>query len=112
MAYYALLFQERLKHKKICAVYGEGTVTDQTCQKWFGKFCAGDFSLNDAPRSGRPVEVNSDEIETLYHVGDSWYTQNIQINTIMGENQKRVLFYGKKPYKFFCQPNTTCNSAL
>ena len=24
--------------KKICAVYGEGAVTNQTCQKWFGKF--------------------------------------------------------------------------
>ena len=24
--------------KKICAVYGEGAVTDQTCQKLFGKF--------------------------------------------------------------------------
>ena len=24
--------------KKICAVYGEGAVTDQTCQKWFAKF--------------------------------------------------------------------------
>ena len=29
----------QLKHKKkICAVYGEGAVTDQTCQKWFAKF--------------------------------------------------------------------------
>ena len=27
-------------HKKICAVYGEGTVTDQMCQKWFAKFRA------------------------------------------------------------------------
>ena len=25
--------------KKICAVYGEGAVTDQMCQKWFVKFC-------------------------------------------------------------------------
>ena len=25
-------------HKKICAVYGEGAVSDQTCRKWFGKF--------------------------------------------------------------------------
>ena len=26
-------------HKKIiCAVYGEGVVTDQTCQKWYVKF--------------------------------------------------------------------------
>ena len=25
-------------HKKICSMYGEGTVTDQMCQKWFVKF--------------------------------------------------------------------------
>ena len=50
---------------EICAVYGEGAVTDQTCQKWFAKFHAGDFSLDDAPQSGRPVEVDSDQIETL-----------------------------------------------
>ena len=29
----------QLKHiEKICAVYGEGAVTDRTCQKWFMKF--------------------------------------------------------------------------
>ena len=33
--------------KKICAVYGEGAVTDQTYRKWFAKFHAGDFSLDD-----------------------------------------------------------------
>ena len=67
-------------------MYGEGAVTDRTCQKWFAKFRAGDFSLTDAPRSGRPVEVDSDQIETiiekqstLYHAGDSRHTQNIQI---------------------------------
>ena len=49
-------------HKTICAVYGEGAVTDRTCQKWFAKFCSGDFSLDDAPRSGRQVKVNSDHI--------------------------------------------------
>ena len=32
--------------KKICVVYGEGAVTDQICQKWFVKFCAGDFSFD------------------------------------------------------------------
>ena len=45
-----------MKHtKKIYAVYGEGAVTDPMCQKWFAKFCAGDFSLDDAPQLGRPV---------------------------------------------------------
>ena len=29
--------------KKICAVYGEGAMTDRTRQKWFAKFRAGDF---------------------------------------------------------------------
>ena len=29
-------------------------MNDQTCQKWFVKFCAGDISLIDAS----PVEVN------------------------------------------------------
>ena len=49
----------------ICTVYGEGAVTDRTCQKWFEKFRAGDFSLDDASWSGRLVEVDSDELETL-----------------------------------------------
>ena len=50
---------------EVCAVYGEGAVTDRTCQKWFAKFCAGGFLLDDAPWSGKQVEVDSDEIETL-----------------------------------------------
>ena len=39
---------ETKKKKKICAVCEEGAVTDRMCQKWFDKFCAGDFSLDDA----------------------------------------------------------------
>ena len=46
-------------------MYGEGAaLTDGTCQKWFAKFHAGDFSLDDAPQSGRPVEVDSNQIKT------------------------------------------------
>ena len=46
-------------------MYGQGAVTDRTCQKWFAKFCAGDFLLDDAPWSGRPVEDDSNQIKTL-----------------------------------------------
>ena len=54
------------KHtKNICAVYGEGAVTGQLCQKWFEKFGTGGFSLNGALWSGRPVEVDSGQIETV-----------------------------------------------
>ena len=41
--------------KKICTVCGESAVTDQMCQKWFAKFCAVDFSLDQSLPSGRPV---------------------------------------------------------
>ena len=47
------------------------------CQKWFAKFCAGDFLLDSAPRSGRPVEVESDQIETLIENDQSYTTQEI-----------------------------------
>ena len=63
--------------KKICAAYGEGAVTDWTCQKWFAKFRAGDLSLDHAPRSGRPVEVDSDQIETLIENNQCYTTREI-----------------------------------
>ena len=46
-------------------MYGEGAVIDQMCQKWFEKFRARDFSLDNAPWSGRPVKIDSDLMETL-----------------------------------------------
>ena len=49
---------------KMCAVCGEGAGTDRRCQRWFVKFRAGDFSLGNAPQSGRPVEVDSNQVET------------------------------------------------
>ena len=60
--------------KEICAVYGEVAVTDQKCRKWFATFRAGDFLLEEASWSGRPAEVDSDQIETLI--------ENIQHYTI------------------------------
>ena len=51
--------------KTIGAVYGEGAGTDRTCQKWFAKFRAGGFSLDDVLQLGRPVEVDSHQIETF-----------------------------------------------
>ena len=52
--------------KKICAIYGEDGVTDSMYQKRFVKFCAGDFSLDEAPWSARPAEVDSDQIKHLF----------------------------------------------
>ena len=35
----------KTQKKKICAVCGEGAVSDLTCQKWSAKFLAGQCSL-------------------------------------------------------------------
>ena len=74
MLYY---FKKTEMHKKICAVYGEGAVTDRTCQKWFAKFHSGDFSLDDTPWLGRPVEVDSDQIETTIENNQRYTTREI-----------------------------------
>ena len=51
--------------KRICTVYREGAVTEWMHQKCFVKFYAADFSLDDTPGSDWPLEVDSDQIETL-----------------------------------------------
>ncbi|KAJ8951110.1 hypothetical protein NQ318_021554 [Aromia moschata] len=33
--------------------------------RWFTKFRAGDFDVTDAPRSGRPMEADDDQIKAL-----------------------------------------------
>ena len=88
----------QLKHKKkICAVYGEGAVTDWACQKWFAKFRAGDFSLDVAPQLGRPVEVDSSQIETLIENNQCYTTQGIadilKISKSSAENHLHQLGY-------------------
>ena len=84
-------------NKKICAVYREGAVTDQTCQKWFLKCGAGDFLLEDAPRLGSPVEVDSDQIKTLTENNQryiTWETANIlKISKSSAENHLHQLGY-------------------
>ena len=51
----------QLKHKRRFVQYLKKY---RMCQKWFAKFCAGDFSLDDAPRSDRPIDVDGDQTET------------------------------------------------
>ena len=55
-------------------------MTDRTCQKWFAKFHTGYFSLDIAPQLGRPVEINSNQMEILIennHYYIMWEIANI-----------------------------------
>ena len=50
----------QLKQIKICAVYGEGAVTDWMCESGLWS-----FTLDDAPRLGRPIGGDSDQIKPV-----------------------------------------------
>ena len=51
--------------KKLYDVYGEKSSTESQRQNWFACFLSGDFDLRDAPRSGRPTEVDEDKIKAM-----------------------------------------------
>ena len=89
-------------------MYEEDAVTDQTCQKWFAKFCAGNFSLDDAPQLDRPGELDSDKIKTLnekHQCSTTWERASIlKISKLMKllvkiKNVSFILW--KKPYGLF-----------
>ena len=48
--------------EKICAIYGEDTLSKLAARKWFARFRTGNFDVKDEPRSGRPITEKSDEI--------------------------------------------------
>jgi len=48
--------------EKICAIYGEDTLSKSAARKWFTHFRAGNFDVKDEPRSGRSITEKSDEI--------------------------------------------------
>ena len=70
------------------------------------KFHAGDFSLEDAPQLGRPVEIDSNqdihwEQSMLCLTRESQHTQNIQINKVLGKNEKCVSYFMEKTIQTF-----------
>ena len=79
-------------------MYGAGGMIDQMCQKCFAKFRTGDFSLDNAPRSGRPPEVESDQIETLIENSQQEIADIVKISKsiVMGENEKYIFYFMEK----------------
>ena len=43
-------------------VFGPGTANQRTVQEWFKKFCKGDNNLEGEEHSGRPSEVDNDQL--------------------------------------------------
>lgn len=78
----------------ICEVYGEVLKVNK-CQRWFRKFTEGNFDLNNAPRSGRPVEFDNDALKSMVEsdprlsieelsasLGSTWSTVQRHLNSL------------------------------
>lgn len=63
--------------RKLRKVYGDYALQERQCQRWFTKFRAGDFDLNDAPRSGRPTKVDDNKIKALIESNPHYTTREI-----------------------------------
>ena len=48
---------------KLTDKYGEGELAVRQCQNWLAKLRAGNFNVEVAPHSGRPVEADKDAIK-------------------------------------------------
>lgn len=49
----------------ICQSMGKGVLSYRTAQRWFSRFRANDFEIEDAPRSGRPNLIDLDELKAI-----------------------------------------------
>uniref|UniRef100_A0A1I7XIJ0 HTH_48 domain-containing protein n=1 Tax=Heterorhabditis bacteriophora TaxID=37862 RepID=A0A1I7XIJ0_HETBA len=58
-------FQQRRNATEAC----RNLVKDRTCRICFENFGAGDFDLNDKPRSGRPSLIDDDIVKTMIEQG-------------------------------------------
>ena len=65
-----VLFQFKMGHKteetthNINSAFDLGT-NEHTMQWWFKKFCKGDESLEEEEHSGRPLEVNNNQLRAI-----------------------------------------------
>src|SRR4051812_41010404 len=58
---------------------GEGTVAERTCRFWFKRFRSGDKSLEDQPRSGRPVECDIAALRDLVEDNPRFSTRELEM---------------------------------
>jgi histone-lysine N-methyltransferase SETMAR len=65
--------------KKIYEVEDEDVISNRTAQNWFKRFNDGDTSLEDEPRSGRPVIVDSEALREAVGANSATSTRRLSV---------------------------------
>ena len=80
---HCLLYEYQLGHsareatRNICQAIGEGSISPTTAWRWFERFRNNDFSLKDEEKSGRPTEINLDELKQVIESNPSLTTRAV-----------------------------------
>lgn len=91
---HCLLYEYQLGHsakealQNIHQALGQDAVSRTTCFDWFNRFRSGDYSLEDKERSGRPVEVNDEELKNLVEADQKQSTR--ELASKLGPNQSTI----------------------
>ena len=62
---------------KICTVYDEDAVAERTVRKWFSRFEAGDFNLENQECPGKRSTTDEDQIKTLMENNPRYTTRQL-----------------------------------
>ena len=80
---HCLLYEFQLGHsateasQNICQAIGQDAMPITTAYRWFERFRKKDYSLQDEHRSGRPSEINFDELKQLIKTDPTLTTRNV-----------------------------------
>ena len=80
--------------KNLCKMLGESVVTSRTCQRWFTKCRSDDFFLLNEPRSGRPSDVNDEDLRCM--ILENPTLNSVDVASKLGIHQTNLLKHMKR----------------
>ncbi|KAJ8933973.1 hypothetical protein NQ318_004693 [Aromia moschata] len=60
-------------HRNQMAACGDNAPSLATCKRWFARFRSGDYSINDKPRYGRPLQLAFDRLQAYATLKVNFY---------------------------------------
>ena len=82
-------------YRNLLKVFGEGTVFDRICRRWYEKFETGDFDLSDKPRSGRPSLIDDDVVKAMLKQDPFLITSEIAERLNSTQQTKFLTIFGR-----------------
>lgn len=80
---HCLLYEFQMNHsaseaaRNICEIIGNDAVSITTACNWFDRFRNGDYSLEDKPKSGRPTQINLNELKRVIESDPTLTTRQV-----------------------------------